>query len=94
MKAVFHLLSVMSLKAILFVCIPFGIASGYFDVELTEGRSLNGTGEVQCVGIKVKRVNKTLYGASGNLEVSKVIDDSFEVKAVFYDFNLILPFIS
>ena len=70
----------MSLKAVLFLCL-FGIICCYFDVELTEGRYLNGTGEVKFDGIRVKRVNKTLYGASGDLIVTQDIDDSFEVES-------------
>lgn len=69
----------MSLNVVLCLCLLFKIIYCYFDVEMTEGRYVNGSGEVNFGGIKVKRVNKTLYGASGNLEVTQDIDDSFEV---------------
>lgn len=80
----------MSLKFLLLLCLPIGTVYCYFDVELTEGRYLNGTGEVRFDEIKVKRVNKTLYGISGKLEVSEEIDDNFEVLILI--FYLILIF--
>lgn len=80
----------MSLKIVLYLCLHFKVIHCYFDVELTEGRYLNGTGEVNFGGIKVKRVNKTLYGASGNLEVTQDIDDSFEANANISFLNLII----
>ena len=79
----------MSLKFLLLLCLPIGTVYCYFDVELTEGRYLNGTGEVRFDEIKVKRVNKTLYGISGKLEVSEEIDDSFEVLILIFYLTLI-----
>lgn len=78
--------------SLLLTVILFYFTYCYFDVELTDGRSMYGV-VMNFDGVKVKRVNHSIYAGVGNLQVYEDIDNSFEVELFqkyFKDFIKIL----
>lgn len=59
--------------------ITFKMMHCYFDVELTEGRPIDGTGEINYTEVKVKRINGTTYAGSGILKVNEDIGNDYQV---------------
>lgn len=57
------------------------VQSDFFEVGITEGRSIPGSVNAE---LKVKKVNKTLYAVSGSLKVGVSLDDSYQVQLLIF----------
>jgi hypothetical protein len=50
----------------------------FFDVELTDGRAIQGT-DVNFDGLRVRKINHSVHAAVGSFETLVELDDTYDV---------------